>query len=56
MPTELTQEEKDLLTDLLEKELKEVREEVHHSRNLDYKGCLQMRETLVRRLIDRLKA
>jgi hypothetical protein len=56
MPTELTQEEKDLLKDILEKELGQVREEVHHSSNLDYKGCLQMRETLIRRLIDRLKA
>ena len=56
MPVELSPEEKELLVSLLESESEEVRSEIHHTSNLEYKDGLKEREKLVRGLLGRLKA
>mgnify|MGYP006269996697 CR=1 FL=1 len=56
MPVELTREEKALLVELLEREFEEVRTEIRHTRNHDYKDGLKEREKLVHDLLHRLKA
>ena len=54
MPFELDPREKEILTGLLEKELEEVRSELHHTRGHDYKDSLREREKLVRALLAKL--
>jgi hypothetical protein len=54
MPIELDPLEKDLVTNLLEKELEEIRSELHHTRGHDFKDTLKERELLVRGLLARL--
>jgi hypothetical protein len=54
MQIDLSQEEKDLLMGLLEKELDEVRSELHHTQAHDYKESLKVREQLVRALLAKL--
>ena len=56
MLIDLSQGDKDLLTGLLEKELDEIRSELHHTRGHDYKESLKEREKLVRGLLARLAA
>jgi len=56
MRIDLSQEEEDLLTGLLEKELEEVRSELHHTQAHDYKENLKVREQLVRALLTKLVA
>ena len=53
---EMTQAEKELLTGLLEKELDEIRSELHHTRGHDYKESIKEREKLVRDLLAKLGA
>jgi len=53
---EMTQAEKELLTGLLEKELDEIRSELHHTRGHDYKESIREREKLVRDLLAKLGA
>jgi hypothetical protein len=54
MPIDLSQEEKDILAGLLEKELEEGRSELHHTRGHDYKDSLRAREALMRSLLAKL--
>jgi hypothetical protein len=56
MPIEPTPAERELLTGLLEKELEEVRSELHHTQGHDYKDGLREREKLVRGLLAKLAA
>jgi transcription antitermination factor NusA-like protein len=56
MPIELSREEKNLLVGLLEKEVYEIRTEIHHTQGYDYKEGLKAREKLVQALLGRLKA
>jgi hypothetical protein len=56
MPVELSPEEKDLLVGLLEREIEEIRTEIHHTRSYDYKDSLKEREKLLNGLLVRLKA
>jgi hypothetical protein len=55
MAIDLTKEEAELLRAILEKELEEVRSELHHTQAHDYKESLKEREALVRGLLGRLK-
>ena len=56
MPFEMRQEECDLLAGLLEKEMDDVRSEIHHTDNHDYKESLKKREKFVRDLLLKFKA
>jgi len=56
MPIDLSQVENELLAGLLEKELDEIRSEVHHTQGHDYKESLKAREQLVRGLLAKLSA
>ncbi len=56
MPIELDPLEKDLITNLLEKELEEIRTELHHTQGHGYKDTLKERELLVRGLLARFHA
>ncbi len=56
MPVELTHEEKVLVVELLEREFGEIRTEIHHTRNHEYKDGLKEREKQVHALLNRLKA
>jgi len=55
MAVELSGEEKELLIGLLENEFEEIRSEIHHTRNLDYKNGLKQREKLIQNLLGRLQ-
>jgi hypothetical protein len=54
MHIDLSQAENELLAGLLEKELDEIRSELHHTRGHDYKEGLRKREQLVRGLLAKL--
>jgi hypothetical protein len=54
MPIDLSQDERDLLVGLLDKELEDVRSELHHTQGHDYKEGLKVRENLVRALLAKL--
>ena len=56
MGIELSQPERNLLRELLQAELEEVRTELHHTRAFDYKESLKEREALVRGLLARMSA
>ncbi len=56
MAIELSPQDKELLTGLLEKELDETRSELHHTQRHEYKESLKERERLVRDLLARLLA
>ena len=56
MAIELSKPEKDLLATILEKELEEVRSELHHTQDHDYKDNVKDREKIVRDLLAKLKA
>ena len=55
MPVELSNEEKEILVGLLEREFDEVRTEVRHTRSHDYKDSLKEREKRIHALLERLK-
>jgi nicotinamide riboside kinase len=54
MSIELGPKERELLGELLEKELEEVRSELHHTQAHGYKETLKEREQLVRELLAKL--
>jgi hypothetical protein len=56
MPIELNQQEQELVASLLEKELDEIRSELHHTQGHGYKDTLKERELLVRGLLAKIKA
>ena len=55
MPVELNALERELIANLLEKELEDIRSELHHTQNHEYKENLKEREGLVRGLLTRFK-
>ena len=56
MHIDLSQAESELLAGLVEKELEDIRSEIHHTQGRDYKESLKVREALVRGLLARLHA
>ena len=55
MPIDLSQQEKDIVTGLLEKELEDIRSEFHHTQGHGYKDTLKERELLVRGLLAKIR-
>jgi len=55
MAIDLSETERELLASLLEKELEDVRSELHHTQGHDYKDTLKAREALVRGLLARVR-
>lgn len=51
MDMNLTREELDLLRKILDNELMQLREEVHHTRDSEYKAHLKHKENTVRCLL-----
>jgi len=56
MHIDLSQAEGELMAGLLEKELDEIRSELHHTQGHDYKERLKAREALVRGLLVKMTA
>lgn len=56
MPIELSQEECRLVIRLLEDELEDVRVEVNHTENFEYKAQLLEREKSVRNMLKKFEA
>jgi hypothetical protein len=56
MAIDLSEPERELLAALLEKELEDIRSELHHTQGHDYKDTLKEREGLVRGLLARVRA
>lgn len=56
MAIELSKAEKELLATILEKELEEIRSELHHTQDHSYRENVKEREELVRDLLAKLKA
>ena len=54
MPVELNALERALIANLLEKELEDIRSELHHTQSHEYKDNLKEREKAVRELLARL--
>ncbi len=55
MPIELSNEEREILVGLLEREYEEVRTEIRHTQSHDYKDSLKEREKRIHDLLGRLK-
>jgi hypothetical protein len=55
MNFQLTDEERDYLTGLLEKDLQEMRQETHRTDSLTYKEGLHHREALLESLIQKIR-
>jgi len=55
MAIELRREESDLLAGLLDREVDDIRAEIRHTKNHDYKERLKEREKLVQDLLARIK-
>ncbi|MEN6451622.1 MAG: hypothetical protein ABFC96_14110 [Thermoguttaceae bacterium] len=51
----LTDQERDLVIELLEREQGELPVEIHHTRNSGVRAELHRRESLVRELLERLR-
>jgi len=51
---EISEEGRELLLDLLQRELGEVRQEIHHTKTYEYRDKLKVREALTRELIVQL--
>lgn len=56
MAIELSEPEKQLLAAILEKELEDVRSELRHTQEHEYRDMVKEREKLVRDLLAKLKA
>jgi hypothetical protein len=56
MAIDLNESEREFLVSLLERELEDVRTELHHTQGHDYKDTLKAREALVRELLARVRA
>lgn len=57
MPTklELTDEERELLLEVLEERFGDLREQVHHSKTYDFTDMLRRKKALVSALIEKIK-
>lgn len=56
MSVEMSAEERELVAELLDQELEDVRSEQHHTQAFDYKESLRRREVLIRGLLAKLAA
>lgn len=56
MQFEIFAEEQQLLLDLLQTELGNIRQEIHHTETYEYRDKLKAREVLIRELIQKFKA
>ena len=56
MVIDFNQPEKELVTGLLEKELEDIRSELHHTKGHDYKDGLKEREKVIREVLAKLSA
>jgi hypothetical protein len=56
MAVELRREEVDLVVGLLEREIDDIRAEIRHTKNHDYKESLKQREKIVQDLLARLRS
>ncbi len=54
MSVEMSAEERELVAELLDQELEDVRSEQHHTQAFDYKESLRRREELIRGLLAKL--
>lgn len=54
MNIEISAAARELLLDLLQSEMGEVRQEVHHTKTPEYRDKLKAREVLIRELIEKL--
>lgn len=55
MNIELSNDEMELIQTMLEKEIEEVRVEIHHTDKFEFKAELKQRERLIQSLSKRLK-
>ncbi len=55
MVIDLSQAETEIVAAMLEKELEDIRSELHHTHVHDYRESLKEREALVRGLLSRLR-
>jgi len=56
MAIDLSEPERELLAELLDKELEDIRSELHHTQGHDFKDSLREREALVRGLLARMRS
>ncbi|MEZ4728494.1 MAG: hypothetical protein R3E79_15275 [Caldilineaceae bacterium] len=54
MQITISEESRELLLDLLQIELGEVRQEIHHTKTYEYRDKLKVRESVIRELIAQL--
>lgn len=54
MQIEISVEARELLLELLQREMGDVRQEIHHTKTYEYRDKLKVRETLTRELIEKL--
>lgn len=56
MAIDLNEAERELLAEVLDKELEDIRSELHHTQGHDFKDSLREREALVRGLLARVRS
>ena len=54
MNIEISAAARDLLLELLQSEMGEVRQEIHHTKTHEYRDKLKAREAVIRELIEKL--
>jgi hypothetical protein len=54
MPIDLTTTEKELVKSLLDQELEDIRSELHHTQNHEYRDSLKEREQVIREVLAKL--
>lgn len=56
MNIELTEQEKDLLTDIVEQYFSSLREEIHKTEEYEFKARLKEEEAMVKKILEKLRA
>ena len=54
MPIDLTAAERELMKSLLEQEFEDIRSELHHTQNHEYRDNLKERERVIREVLAKL--
>jgi hypothetical protein len=54
MPIDLTTTERELVKSLLDQELEDIRSELHHTQNHEYRDSLKEREQVIREVLAKL--
>ncbi len=54
MPIDLTAAERELVKSMLEQELEDIRSELHHTQNHEYRDSLKVREQVIREVLAKL--